>query len=191
MEGVEDTSSNTVLPTGGTQTFENSSPSGFTSEQPRGTAASIHANSDKGKAKELVSDVNNQDVTKSDNGTTQKEKQTRLAWTVVTSKKTFPVLFPYENASGAFLLEKKSAVFDLIGGIIGYLNLDLTSINGAKYFRCTYANKLAAGFSLKIHDIPLDLDKNLFLKFLNKIDKVVSLKYHVRGLYYMGILNLY
>src|ERR1051325_1208392 len=215
MEGVEDTSSNTVLPTGGTQIFENSSPSGFTSEQPCGTAASIHANSDKGKAKELVSNINNQDLTKSDTGTTQKEKQTRLAWTVVTSKKTFPVLFPYENVPGASLVEKKSAVFDLIGGIIGYLNLDLTSINGAKYFRCTYANKLAAeeacknafpnqdnikfrmgeevksasasaaGFSLKIHDIPLDFDKNLFSKFLNKIDKVVSLKYHVRGLYYI------
>ena len=43
------------------------------------------------------------------------------------------------------------------------------------------ASANAAGFSLKIHDIPLDLDKNLFFKFLNKIDKVVSLKYHVRG----------
>lgn len=103
------------------------------------------------------------------------------------------------------LLEKKSAVFDLIGGIISYLNLDLTSINGAKYFRCIYANQLAAeeacknafpnqdtikfrmgeevksapasaaGFSLKIYDIPLDLDKNLFSKFLNKIDKVSHL----------------
>jgi hypothetical protein len=41
------------------------------------------------------------------------------------------------------------------------------------------ASASAAGFSLKIHNIPLDLDKNLFLKFLNKIDKVVSLKYHV------------
>ena len=159
--------------------------------------------------------LNNQDLTKSDNGTTQQDKQTRLTWTVVTSKKTFPVLFPYENVPGASLLEKKSTVFDLTGGIIGYLKLDITSINGTKYFRCTYASQLAAeeackntflnqdtikfrmdeevksasasaaGFSPKIHDIPLDLDKNLFSKFLNKIDKVISLKYHVRGLYYI------
>ena len=54
MEGVEDTSSNTVLPSGGTQVLGNSSPSGFTSEQPRGAAASIHANSAKGKERELV-----------------------------------------------------------------------------------------------------------------------------------------
>lgn len=55
MEGVKDTSSNTVFPSGGTQVLENSSPSGFTSEQPRSAAASIHANFTKGKERELVS----------------------------------------------------------------------------------------------------------------------------------------
>ena len=34
-------------------------------------------------------------------------------------------------------------------------------------------------FQVKIHDIPLDLNKPLFLEFLNKIDKVTQIKYIV------------
>jgi len=43
--------------------------------------------------------------------------------------------------------------------------------------------------TLKIYDIPLDIEKQLFFAFLNQYDKVTSSKFYVYGLYYQCIVT--
>src|ERR1051325_8175234 len=82
-----------------------------------GASASIHApeNRDKGKAKANVT-INFSNDTESSIQAANKPKTNKdYQWTVITSKKTYAVLFPYENAPGKTSDEKKKAIYDRDG----------------------------------------------------------------------------
>ena len=176
-----------------------------------GTAASMHAPKPSLKGKE-------KEVSISENIAESPQKivhdgSPSYDWKVVTTKKTFPIFFPYENVPGDSADAKKKAIFNLIGQINGFINLEISTIYTTKYVKSTFDSEehaaaalskqfpkidnvhfiskeqviqknASAGFQIKIHDLPLDIDKPLFLEFLNTFDKVISIKYQVRSLYY-------
>jgi hypothetical protein len=219
MEGIENTSPNQTVPSG--PDISNTLNENNDSSPPSGASASIHApeNRDKGKAKETVT-INSSNDTESSTQAANKPKTTKdYQWTVITSKKTHAVLFPYENAPGKTSDEKKKAVYELIGSANSYIGIDITTMKTTKYVKTTFSDKShadsacnahfpnleninfvtveqilakssnATHFQVKIHDIPLDLDKPLFLEYLNAIDKVIHIKWIVRGLYYQCIVT--
>jgi len=182
-----------------------------------GLAASMHAPKPSVKGKE-------KEVSISDNIAKSPQKivhdgSPSYDWKVVTTKRTFPIFFPYENIPGDSAEAKKKAIFNLIGQIDGFINLEINTISTTKYVKSTFDSEehaaaaltkqfpkisnvhfiskeqviqktaTSAGFQLKIHDLPLDIDKPLFLEFLNTFDKVTSIKYQVRSLYYQCIVT--
>src|ERR1051325_3787878 len=219
MEGIENPSSNQTDPSGPDISItlnENND-----SLPLSGTSASIHApeNRDKGKAKANVT-INSSNYTESSTQAANKLKTNKdYQWTVITSKKTYAVLFPYENAPGKTSDEKKKAIYELIGSANSYIGIDITTMKTTKYVKTTFSDKSHADsacnahfpnleninfvtveqilakstnadhFQVKIHNIPLDLDKLLFLEYLNSIDKVIHIKWMVRGLYYQCIVT--
>ena len=219
MEGIETTSPNTTDPHGpdiSMNTYENNE-----TLPPSGSSASMHApeNRDKGKTKEIVT-IDSSNNTESSTQAVNKPKNSKdYQWTVITSKKTYAVLFPYDNAPGKTSDEKKKAVYELIGSATSYIGIDITTMKTTKYVKTTFSDKSHADsacnarfpnldnigfttveqilaqstnadhFQIKIHDIPLDLDKPLFLEYLNSIDKVIHIKWIVRGLYYQCIVT--
>jgi hypothetical protein len=219
MEGIEDTSPNLTDPLG--PDISNTLNENNDSLPPSGTSASIHApeNRDKGKAKEIVTIDSSNDTESSTQAANKPKTNKDYQWTVITSKKTFAVLFPYDNVPGKTSDDKKKAVYDLIGSANSYIGIDITTMKTTKYVKTTFSSKSHADsactahfpklenidfvtveqilakdtnvdhFQVKIHDIPLDLDKPLFLEFLNKIDKVIHVKWIVRGLYYQCIVT--
>src|SRR5436305_14380958 len=103
--------------------------------------SSMHAPNNKGKEKEVTptSTSENTDTTRTQAVPTNSNE--RVEWNKVTSKKTFTVFFPFENASGKDAAAKKIATFDLVGSLTSYIGVDVTTISNTKYVKVTLADQ--------------------------------------------------
>src|SRR5581483_902998 len=218
MEGVEYNTPPSANPKGEASS-ENSTTSLNQKPIEGGIEESMHAPKNKGKEKVVASTSTPENTDTTHTQAVLTNSNERVEWNKVTSKKTFAVFFPFDNAPGKDVAAKKIATFDLVGSLTSYIGVNVTTVSNTKYIKVTLADQTdvekiatlhftnisnvhfvpyatlalssppATNLTLKIHDIPLDIDKPLFLAFLNRYDKVTSSKFHVRELYYQCIVT--
>jgi len=218
MEGVEYNTPPSAEPQEKAPTSSTSTSSSQTPFE-GGTASSMHAPNSKGKGKEVTPTSGTDKMEQNHTQAGTSNSAYHVEWNKVISKKTFAAFFPLENAPGKDPVEKKINAFNLVGHLTSYVGIDITTISNTKYIKVTLADQAditniaslhfpdkdnihfipysalnptfspASNQVVKIHDIPLDIDKRLFIAFLERLDKVTSTKFHVCSLFYQCVVT--
>ncbi|PKY52451.1 hypothetical protein RhiirA4_496668 [Rhizophagus irregularis] len=142
------------------------------------------------------------------------DKQPQQSWTVIGKAKQFQLFFPLEIIPGQNPTEKKNHVYQIISDVPGLRTYVVTTIKGIKVIKATYDSEESAqkvlehqiiegnkirfskieginqvqdnqqSYEIRIWDVPLDIEKDIFEQHLRSIGNVKSIKFNIKQLYY-------
>ncbi|PKK60256.1 hypothetical protein RhiirC2_793601, partial [Rhizophagus irregularis] len=141
-------------------------------------------------------------------------KSKQQEWTVIEKPKQFPLFFPIAILPGQNPTEKKNHAYRQISDVSGLKSYVIATMKGIKVVKATYETEEQAvkvtqreivknnptrfgkldgisqsqdnqsQYELRIWDVPLDIEKDLFEQYLHTVGKVVSIKFNLKQLYY-------
>ncbi|PKY62119.1 hypothetical protein RhiirA4_488034, partial [Rhizophagus irregularis] len=142
------------------------------------------------------------------------DKQPQQSWTVIGKAKQFQLFFPLDIIPGQNPTEKKNHAYRIISDVPGLRTYVVTTIKGIKVIKVTYeseesAQKVAGrqivegnntrfskidginqtkdnqqSYEIRIWDVPLDIEKDIFEQYLHSIGNVKGIKFNIKQLYY-------
>ena len=175
-----------------------------------GADASLHApnnlSSSKGKAKVSDNDSSN-------SSPPLHTPSSALEWQVITKKKPIHIALALEKIPGKSEADKKTYAYNMIGSLDSFISMTIKAISTVKHVNVTFDTQQAAEYactipisnddtssfelvthisatsptdyySFKLIDVPLDVDKDVLKASVAKFDKIKSIKFVVKGLYY-------